>query len=53
MDTVKQSTALCQGKIKVCLEKKKKKVAVNAKCGYAKIYGLRLGFSNSNLSSHV
>ena len=26
---------------------------VNAKCGAAKIYGLCLGFSNSNLSSHT
>ena len=26
---------------------------VNAECGAAKIYGLRLGFSNSNLSSHT
>ena len=27
--------------------------SVNAKCGAAKIYGLRLVFSNSNLSSHT
>ena len=27
--------------------------AVNAKCGFAKIYELCLGFSNSNLSSHT
>ena len=27
--------------------------SINVKCGAAKIYGLRLGFSNSNLSSHA
>ena len=26
---------------------------LSAKCGAAKIYGLRLGFSNSNISSHI
>ena len=32
---------------------KQKFCSVNAKCGAAKIYGLHLGLSNSNLSSHT
>ena len=33
--------------------RERKFCTVNAKCGAAKIYGLRLGFSNSHLSSHI
>ena len=32
---------------------KREYCTVSAKCGAAKIYGLRLGFSNTNLSSHT
>ena len=41
----------CSVKVK-CWSVKKTLGTVNVKCGDAKIYGLRLGFSNSNLSSH-
>ena len=51
MDTVKQLKQ-CSVKGKF-FSVKKMFCFVNAKYGAAKIYGLRLGFSNSNLSSHT
>ena len=43
MDTVKQQTGSVKSKI----------CSVNAKCVAAKIYGLCIGFQNSNLSSQT
>ena len=42
----------CSVKVKCC-SVKRKCYAINVKCGDAKIFGLGLGFWNSNLSSYM